>query len=60
MVSERQQAETLARGQAAARQDRLISNAKQTQAQLEAAQQAQRAQHIKGLTAKPPPSLGFG
>lgn len=53
-----QHAARLARGQAAATQDRLHSNAQQTQAELEAAQHAQCAQQIKALTAKPPPSLG--
>ncbi len=54
-----QQAASQARGQAATHQDRLQLKAQQTQVQLEVAQQAQRAQQIKALTAKPPPSLGM-
>ena len=54
-----QHAASQARGQAAAHQDRLSSKALQTQAQLEAAQQAQRAQQIKALSAEPPLSLGM-
>ncbi len=54
-----QHAASQARGQAAANQDRLQFKAQQTQVQLEVAQQAQRAQQIKALTAKPPPSLGM-
>ena len=54
-----QHAASQARGQAAANQDRLGSRALQTQAKLEAAQQAQRAQQIKALNAEPPPSLGM-
>lgn len=54
-----QHAAAQARGQAAANQDRLGSRALQTEAKLEAAQQAQRAQQIKALNAEPPPSLGM-
>ncbi len=54
-----QHAASQARGQAAANVDRLQFKAQQTQVQLEAAQQAQRAQQIKALNAKPPPSLGM-
>ncbi len=54
-----QHAASQARGQAAANQDRLQLKAQLTQVQLEAAQQAQRAQQIKALNATPPASLGM-
>ena len=54
-----QHAASMARGCAAAKQDKLRLNAQQTQAHLEAAQHAQCAKQIKALTAKQPPSLGI-
>ena len=54
-----QHAASQARGQAAAHQDRLCAKALQKQAQMESAQQAQRAQQIKALSAEPPPALGL-
>ncbi|KAL3158545.1 hypothetical protein ABBQ38_010766 [Trebouxia sp. C0009 RCD-2024] len=58
-VAADQQAATTARGKAAAEHSRLHSNARHTQAQLAAAQHAQRAQQIKGLSADRPGPLGM-
>lgn len=58
-VAADQQAATIARGKAAAEHSRLHSNARHTQAQLAAAQHAQRAQQIKGLNADRPAPLGM-
>ena len=58
-VAADQQAATLARGKAAAEHSRLHSNARHTQAQLAAAQHAQRAQQIKSLNADRPAQLGM-
>ena len=57
-VAADQHAASIARGQAAAERNKLHSNAQRTQAQLAAAQHAQRAKQIKALKADPPAPLG--
>ena len=56
-VAADQYAASMARGQAAAERDKLHSNAQHAQAQLAAAQHAQRAKQIKALKADQPAPL---
>ena len=58
-VAADQHAASMARGLAAAELDKLHSNAQRTQAQLAAAQHAQRAKQIKALKADQSASLGM-